>query len=78
MNKAKILSREGLIPCWCADYPECPRQTPQSLIDSRWELREKQKSVQDLKRTPIYRWQAPVRSVDVDALNAHIRKVLGL
>lgn len=78
MKKEKILVREGLLPCWCADYPECPSQTSQSLIDSRWELREKQKSVQDLKRTPIYRWQAPVRPVDVDALNAHIRKVLGL
>jgi hypothetical protein len=79
MRKEQILVREGLIPCWCASYPECPYQTPQATIDHRWTLREKQKTVRDLRQSFTARWQRlTTRPVDVDALNAHIRKVLGL
>lgn len=81
MKKEQILFREGLIPCWCDKYPECPNQPSKQTIDERWNLQQnkKQLSIGELRKTFNYRHSGkPSMPVDVVGLNAHIRKVLGL
>lgn len=81
MKKEQILFREGLIPCWCDKYPECPMQASQQTITERWLLREtkKQKTTEDLRKLfQPYQHRKKESFFNVVELNQHIRKVLGL
>lgn len=81
MNKGQILFREGLINCWCDSFPNCPNQTSQNTIEQRWKLRQttKQKTYKEVLDTTYTsnnrKYETPP---DIEILNEHIRKVLGL